>query len=304
MSVYDEVTAPLIEAVQNAIDNGTKLPWDKPWQTYDDGMGDRNITSGKEYRGINIFITQMRGYTSPFWGTEKQLTALYKKQHGIKRDADVVAPIEGSGTTIMFWKWRTKEEMATLRAQGKYSAPCVPFAHRVFNSDQVDELEVPEIKPLELKPHTRLEACEKIVANMPQKPEIYEQASNRACYIPSSDRVEMPILEQFNTPEEYYSTLFHELVHSTGHEKRLKRKELMHVSFGRGHAYSQEELTAEFGAAMLCGVTGIEKHVIDNSAAYLQGWLSQLRDNPKELVYGAQRAQKAADYIRGIKFSK
>ena len=106
----------------------------------------------------------------------------------------------------------------------------------------------------------------------------------------------MPTLEQFDTSESYYSTLFHEMGHSTGHTTRLKR-ELGNL-FG-SHAYSKEELVAEFSAAFLCREVGIDSQ-IEQSAAYVQSWLSKLKDNPKWLIWGAQQAQKAFDHIMGI----
>ena len=110
----------------------------------------------------------------------------------------------------------------------------------------------------------------------------------------------MPARELFAGPEAYYATLFHELTHSTGHASRLGRDGIMERhSFGDAD-YSREELIAEMGAAMLCGVTGISPAVLDNSAAYLANWIQVLKGDSKLLVSAASAAQKAADYIRGI----
>jgi antirestriction protein ArdC len=93
--------------------------------------------------------------------------------------------------------------------------------------------------------------------------------------------------------------MFHELIHATGHASRVGRKGVTGpVHFG-SHDYSQEELVAEFGASMLCGVAGIENQTIENSAAYIQNWLKVLKgDNDKKLaIIAAGQAQRAADYI-------
>jgi antirestriction protein ArdC len=106
-------------------------------------------------------------------------------------------------------------------------------------------------------------------------------------------------MNQFRSVEGYYSTLYHELIHSTGHEKRLKRIE--RALFGTS-PYAKEELVAEMGAAMLCGLAGIDNQ--DQSAAYVDGWLSALRNDRKLVVQAAAQAQKAADLILGTTFGE
>jgi antirestriction protein ArdC len=101
----------------------------------------------------------------------------------------------------------------------------------------------------------------------------------------------------FVRAEEYYSTLFHELTHSTGHATRLNRPTLTDLCPFGSTNYSREELVAEMGAAYLCSLTGIVNATIDNSAAYIQGWLRRLRSDPKVLVQAAAQAQKAVDYL-------
>jgi antirestriction protein ArdC len=105
-------------------------------------------------------------------------------------------------------------------------------------------------------------------------------------------------IEDINTELEefFYSVLFHELGHSTGHKSRLARKDFCEASFG-SETYSKEELVAEMTAAFLCGVNQIELKTIDNSAAYIKSWLKKLKDDPKMVVLAAAQAQKAADYI-------
>src|SRR5205823_1133642 len=121
----------------------------------------------------------------------------------------------------------------------------------------------------------------------------------RAYYQPLPDMVNMPERRLFPKAEHYYSVLFHELTHSTGHASRLDRATLRDLlAFGDTN-YSKEELCAEMGAAYLCGVAGIANETVDNSAAYIQGWLSKLRNDTKILVQAAAQAQKAADYILG-----
>jgi antirestriction protein ArdC len=113
--------------------------------------------------------------------------------------------------------------------------------------------------------------------------------------------VTVPELSQFDSPELFYATLFHELGHSTGHETRLNRDLNNHQGFG-SHEYSKEELVAEFCASYLCGIAGIENRTIENQAAYINCWLTILKDQKQKkwLTWAASQAQKAADYIQGI----
>jgi antirestriction protein ArdC len=132
---------------------------------------------------------------------------------------------------------------------------------------------------------------------MPNSPTMQQDA--RAWYRPSNDTIGMPSKSLFRSSEEYYSTLFHELTHSTGHASRVGREGIEQLNTFGSESYSKEELIAEMGAAMLCGVTGVAPVTIANSAAYLQSWINRLRGDSKLLVSAASAAQKAADYICG-----
>src|ERR1700691_1238517 len=137
-----------------------------------------------------------------------------------------------------------------------------------------------------------------IVSQMPNAPRI-EQHSH-AFYRPSADMVGMPARSCFQSPEGYYSTLFHELTHSTGHKSRLNRFEENSTDHQFGsESYSKEELIAEMGAAMLAGMAGISQATLSNSASYLQSWINRLKSDSRLVISAASLAQKAADYILG-----
>jgi antirestriction protein ArdC len=115
---------------------------------------------------------------------------------------------------------------------------------------------------------------------MPKQP-VIEHREARAYYRPSADTVNMLHRDLFPEVEHFYSTLFHELTHSTGHRSRLNRPTLNDIlAFGDTN-YSKEELCAEMGAAYLCGMADITNETVNNSAAYIQGWLSKLRHDKK-----------------------
>jgi antirestriction protein ArdC len=133
---------------------------------------------------------------------------------------------------------------------------------------------------------------------MPNPPEIVH-AGLKAFYSPITDRVTLPTPDLFSSAEEYYATGFHELIHSTGHEKRLARESILEAAPFGSPTYSVEELVAEMGAAYLCAESGISPAVIENQAAYLAGWLNKLRDDRRLVIRAASQAQRAADYVLG-----
>ena len=108
-------------------------------------------------------------------------------------------------------------------------------------------------------------------------------------------------MDNFPNVEDYYNTMFHELVHSTGHRNRLNREGVTNVVQFGSERYSKEELVAEIGAAMLCGIAEIENKTIDNSVSYIQSWLRALKNDSTLIVTASQQAQKASDYVQGIK---
>jgi len=143
-----------------------------------------------------------------------------------------------------------------------------------------------------------LEEDEAIVKRYNNAP-LIENGGDRAFYRPSQDLVVVPHIKDFNSPEEYYSTLFHELVHSTGHPSRLDREGITGtIKFGSAK-YSREELIAEVGASMLCGHSGFVQKTLDNSASYIQSWINALKGDSRLVVQASSRAQKACEHILG-----
>jgi antirestriction protein ArdC len=269
-TAYEIVTESIIKQLKSGV-----APWRKPWRTETPA----NLVGRKEYRGINIFLLASQGCGSRYWVTYRQAQALggtvRKGQRGCK---------------VVFWKIseyrREKEETENHKS-------ILLRYYTVFNLEQCEGITSPD--PVrEINP---LEHCETIVNSMPNPPGFTQEA--RACYWPSTDTVGMPARSAFHAAEEYYSTLFHEITHSTGHPSRVGREGIMnHNPFG-SEDYSKEELIAEMGAAMLCGVAGIESRTLGNSAAYLQTWINKLKSDSRLIVSAASQAQKAADYTLG-----
>jgi antirestriction protein ArdC len=270
--VYTYVTERIIKA----LDKGT-IPWRKPWSGAD---GPMNFITKKPYRGINQVLLSISEFSSPYWLTAKQL---FDKGGSLKPNQEY--------SIIVFFKVSKFTNPADTE-----DTKTIPFLryYRVYNTEQCDGLVLPVV---EASKFTSIETCEEIVNEMPNPPRV-EFGGGRACYFPSLDKIRMPKAETFSPPEEYYSTYFHEMVHSTGDRKRLKRfaeTESDHV-FG-SNSYSKEELVAEIGAAFLCAVGGIENVTLENSASYIDGWRKRISEDKTLIVKAANQAQKAADYI-------
>ena len=270
-TAYEVVTESIIKQLESGV-----APWRKPWRTEPPA----NLVSKKEYRSINIFLLASLGYGSRYWITYRQAQTLGGSVRKVQR-----------GSKVVFWKideYR-KENKETGETENRKSI--LLRYYTVFNLEQCDGIKSPEPSRV-IHP---IEQCEDIVNSMPNPPGFVRDA--RAFYRPSTDTVGMPFRSAFDSPEGYYSTLFHELTHSTGHPSRVGREGIMeHNPFG-SEDYSKEELVAEMGAAMLCGVAGIESQTLDNSASYLQSWINRLKSDCRLIVSAASQAQKAADYI-------
>jgi antirestriction protein ArdC len=273
---YDVIT----DRILTLLEQGT-VPWRKPWNV-ETGLP-RNLCSQRPYTGINVWLLGSMHYQSPFWATFHQI----KAAGGSVRKGE-------HGCPVIFWKVYDKDTASGDEPEKRF----VLRYFTVFNTAQVDGLAVPTLDTT-APPFTPIERCETLLAHIPQRPAI-THGSTQACYRPSSDTVHMPDPTTFTGSEQYYSTLFHELTHSTGHASRLNRATLVDmVPFGTV-CYAKEELVAEMGAAYLCGVCGIANTTVDQSAAYLKGWLKALRHDPKMIIQAAGQAQKAVDWLQGL----
>jgi antirestriction protein ArdC len=278
-SAYQQAADSLVAQLEAGV-----VPWRKPWTT----SLPKNLVSQKEYRGMNLFLLALSGYPSPYWLTFKQAGDLgggyvMKGEHGTHIFKFSV-----------YDRKRKDENNEDTLERGMYWK-----SYTVFNITQCNP-ELAESLGLNAPagPTEDLPAAQAIWDNYPNRPELKD--SDHAFYRPPDDLIGMPPVCKFKKTREYYSTLFHEMVHSTGSNKRLCRE------FGKGmgsEKYSTEELVAEFGSAMLCGVTGIQPEVVENQAAYIATWLQVLKasDNKKAITQAISAAQKACDLIRGVK---
>lgn len=276
--VYQIVTDKII----SMLENGT-VPWQKPWVS---GNAPKNYVSEHIYQGVNPWLLNcdaiLKGYKSNYWLTYKQAESIgahvKKGEHG---------------SIVIYWNMIEVEDRDSSENETK-NVPILRY-FTVFNTEQCEGIKLPDKNN---EPFIPIDEAESIINNMQNKPKIQHDGLTGAWYKPGLDLVNVPPKEQFTSPDSYYATSFHELVHSTGHSSRLDRKGVTkNHSFG-SEDYSKEELIAEMGAAFLCAESGIEK-TITNSAAYIKSWLSVLKDDNTMVIHAASAAQKAANYILG-----
>jgi len=258
-----------------------KIPWRKPWN----GRGGLpfNVMTGKRYSGLNAFLLMMMGESH--WAGYGQ----WRKVGGQVRKGE-------KALTIFRPVFRTFDKGTS----DERTIPVNFATCKVFAESQQDGWEAPKVETSEeaLTPNAKADG---IIERMQNRPTITHCASDRACYSPMLDKVMMPERDQFKTPEGYYSTMFHELSHSTGHESRNDRKGFK--DFSR-HEYSHEELVAEFSAMFLNAECGIAPAVIENATAYIQTWQRRLKASPEMLDGVLTCAQKSADYVLGLDAAK
>ncbi|MFN0126904.1 MAG: ArdC family protein [Verrucomicrobiales bacterium] len=290
---YQVVTDLIIAHLENGV-----VPWRCPWNR--ETGRPRNFQTGKPYRGVNVMLLGCRYAVSPWWLTFNQA----KERGGQIRKGAKGAVIIKYGTTTTkegqdppppAIEENTSEATLARKKGGRFLRTFV-----VFNASQIEGIAFPEAtKPAQLTADQRLAEAERIVSQMPQRPVVKEGSGTRACYRPTIDEIEMPPFGSFESPEAFYNTLYHELVHSTGHSSRLNRETLTrHDPFG-GEVYSQEELVAEMGAAFVGMEADIVRDQHEQSAAYLKSWLIVLKDQDHRrwIIQAAAQASRAADFI-------
>ncbi|MEH7114534.1 zincin-like metallopeptidase domain-containing protein [Neobacillus niacini] len=269
--IYETVTNRIIEKLEQGV-----VPWVKGWKN----GGAVSWKTQKSYRGINTMLLD-----EGEWATFKQISeAGGKVKKGEK------------SSMCVFWKLLEKED----DNGEKENIPLLRFYNVFEINRQVEGLQ--SKRETETFEHDPIEKCEEVVKGYMDSPDItYERKG--AWYKPGLDIVNVPPMNDFTKVEEFYGTLYHELIHSTGHKSRLNREGVTGtIKFG-SQTYSKEELIAEIGSSFLCNYSGIDNVTIDNSASYIQSWLRVLKEDKTFVVSAAQRAQKAADMVLGVKWS-
>lgn len=278
-SVYEMVTERIISQLENGI-----IPWEKPWTGIRSGAFNR--ISKKPYSLLNQMLLQYEGEYATF--------SQWQKLGGHVRKG-------AKSEIVVFWKIQPVEEEKEDGTKEVKQIPLLRY-YNVFHISQVDGVEpLPEDELHDTEP---IEKADQILSDYWTREDITVEhiAGDKAYYSPTFDLIHLPLFEQFTNANEYYSTAFHESVHSTMKETRCNRAEDRKgklVSFG-SNEYSKEELVSEIGSANLMNILGIESDKsFRNSTAYIQNWLSVLRNDVKFIVSASGKAEKAVKYILG-----
>ena len=289
-NVYQMVTDRIVEMMNNGL-----IPWQKPWH----GPKGKESTEGKAfsyvtrraYSVINQWLLGEPGEYLAFKqiqerggqiikGEKSRIVVFFTKHEYVKKDEETGEEKLASYPILKYYNvWHINQ---TTGIESKLTADATEPEPATVTDATADAI---------IEGYLMREAALKFQNNKP---------SNRAYYSPSEDKVVVPMPEQYDVLAEYYSTTFHELVHSTLKASRCDREAENKDSFFGNHEYSREELVAEMGAAMLCSVTGVENtKSLKNSVAYIQSWIRSLKNDPKMIVWASSRAEKAATYIFG-----
>ena len=272
MDIYQEVTDRIIAQLDQGI-----IPWHKPWIASSNAQSISHVT-GKPYSLLNQMILGKPGEYVTFKQCQQEGGKIRKGE---------------KSSMVVFWKFIEQEDEET------HEKKQVPFLryYNVFHIDQCEGIKAKHVQnlPATVKPDAKAES---IIANYLQHSgvKLIHQEGDRAFYRPSTDSITLPLMAQFKDMAEYYSTLAHEAIHSTGHQSRIDR--LSKTAFFGSEAYSKEELIAEIGAAALVNHAGLETtSSFRNSAAYIQNWLKVLHDDKRFIISAAGKAEKAVDLI-------
>lgn len=296
-AVKRDVYAIVTERIISKLEQGV-VPWKQPWQ--DAGLP-MNLITKRPYRGINVMLLASLGYEKNYFLTSKQLNEL----GGSIKTSE-------KPQLVVYWNWQERKANTHQNASVNFNDEATSGANNneggvekkvpllryytVFNVAQCDGIPPSLLPPINARTVTPIHACEKVVREMPKCPEILHK-EHRAFYNPVADIVNMPDIASFKSDEAYYATLFHELVHSTGHATRLNRKGLNEMSEFGSDEYSFEELVAEIGACYLESHAGIAEAQFEQNASYINGWLRKFKDDKRFVVQASALAQKASDFV-------
>lgn len=275
MNSYERITA----AIQSAL-AGDLPPWRRPWRTLRAAGASgipQNAMSGHAYRGVNVCLLWARQDADMRYLTFRQAREL----GGHVRKGE-------HGTQVVFWQkrqYKTRDESGEEELRDSL----LMKVYTVFALSQCEDVTLPEPRhdPAPLAPPPTITTVYNTLGTS------VEHGGDRACFVPSHDKVIMPRPESFSSPDAYAATALHELTNWTGHESRLARE------FGKrfgDQAYAAEELVAELGSAFLCASLGVDC-ALEHHASYLDHWRQLLRSDPRAIVTAASKAQAASDYI-------
>jgi antirestriction protein ArdC len=241
------------------------------------------MSTGKNYRGINVWILAMSGYNSNLWGTFKS----WKKAGGCVNKGE-------KSTRIIFYKPIIKN------VDGEDTI--VSFTHRVFSVFNREQVNISDEDLKKYEEEKNLDYSAKPTGKLMDYFNDVDSPTltvGSPSYNPRTDTIKLP--SGFLTEEAAISVAAHEIVHSTGSANRLNRDGVAKFDRFGSHQYSKEELIAELGSMFICSELGVQtESTVENSEAYIQSWVKKLSDHPTMIFNAASEAAKATDYIMNI----
>ena len=296
-NVYETITEQIIHSLESGV-----VPWARPWEASQYGIH-RNAATDRPYRGLNILllnmIAMMQGFVDPRWLTfrnaEKLGGHVKKGEKGVGIIFWKFVPTKADGSSVSLSD--TANDMHPVSDDENQKVIPLVRMYTVFNVEQCEGLNIADLEVKEIDNSTYPDS--ELILNLP----IIKHGGNKAYYTQAKDFIAMPTRDCFESPEFYYSTAFHEIVHWTGHHSRLHRK------FGKrfgDNEYAVEELVAEIGSAFIGAGAGLPFEDMRHPE-YINSWLQILKKDSMAIFTAAAKAQTAADFVldkAGLSFSE
>lgn len=277
----NQIKNQVLDEIIKQLEKGT-VPWKQPWFS----ISKCNLMTGHVYRGTNRIL--LSNFSDQFYLTFNQTNQL--GGHVKKGEKSKL---------VIFWKFSNRiEKDENGNEEIKQNAPLIK-TYRVFGLSQIEGIE-PDILEKRIQKSNMILKENKINMDIDTfidatHAQIEHTDQTKAFYAPGIDLINMPQLGQFENSDAYYTTLFHELTHWTGHENRCKRDLKNNYN---ANSYGKEELVAELGSALIANEFKINR--IKENAAYLENWLSAIRENKNILFSSATKAEEAINYLKKL----
>ena len=280
MDIYEEITNQIIEAMEAGKTEGSQL-----WEQSTSNRIPANFQTNKFYSGINVLLlwsaAKKANFTTNYWLTYKQAV-------------EIGGQVRKGEKSVKCIYYKTLEKSETNKQTGEIEKTNIPMlkAFSVFNIDQIDGLEMPQI--MTPNPFEAIECADRILE---RSQATIKLGGNQAFYRRSEDAIYLPLREQFTKPENFYHVALHELTNWTGAVSRLDRTKGQ--KFGDPD-YAFEELVAELGSAFVNAEIGIIGSTLENHANYIDSWLQVLKNDKRAIFKAAALATKAHQYIMAL----
>lgn len=280
MNIFKAITRRIVARLE-----ADDIPWQRPW-TF--GLP-RHLTTGKEFRGVNLLLLDNMAFRSCFWLTAREAAKLGGKVRPGQRP-----------TPVVYWRHRSQRTLEHLRRKsgGRKPARCAPVLRAMFNLDQVEGVPRP---PEDVLPAIRNAPANaaRLLRAKPNKPGIRHAPVPCALYRLPYDEITMPHPSQFPTDHGYFRALFHAMIHATGTIGRLGRHYYRRAELT--DLFGFEQLVAELGTDFLCGAVHLcSRDTTGDLEGHATEWAQVLRRDPRLIVTAADFAQTAAEYMRGM----